>query len=116
MENYSTDWKVLSDHRILENIASFIRNTRIDQNKTQAELALASGVSRRTLSAFESGKNNIQLLSLIQLLRALNSLHVFNEFRIIKMISPLLLAKEEQAQYKRARPSIRLKKPPKSDW
>ena len=42
MENYSTDWKVLSDHRILENIASFIRNTRIDQNKTQAELALAS--------------------------------------------------------------------------
>ena len=105
----------MSNLALVQEISEFIKLTRLDQNKTQNELAEEAGITRTTLSAFESGKKNINLLTLIQLLRALNSLHVLDTFKIERKLSPLQLAKLEQEQRKRASKATD-KKQPKSDW
>ena len=106
----------MSDRAIAEQLAAFIRNNRLEQNKTQNDLATIAGVTRRTISAFESGQKNITILTLIQLLRALNCLHVLNEFKSGSQISPIQLAKIEQQKRKRARGKNQGNKPTKSDW
>lgn len=111
------DLKGMSDPAIIKQIAEYIKYTRLEQNKTQGELAAEAGITRRTLSAFESETKNISLLTLIQLLRALNSLHVLNTFKIERKLSPLQLAKLEQEQRQRARKTKNTdKNQPKSDW
>lgn len=105
----------MSNLALVQEIAEFIKLTRLEQNKTQSDLAEEAGITRTTLSAFESGKKNINLLTLIQLLRALNCLHTLDKFEVEKKVSPLQLAKLEQEQRKRASKGTD-KKQPKSDW
>ncbi len=105
-----------SDKFYLEQIGNFIRNHRLDQNRTQSELAQSAGLSRSTLVQLESG-NRVNLISMVQALRALKKLHVLNEMEYIPQVSPLKLAAIEQQQRKRAseKKTIMPEKP-KSDW
>lgn len=118
MEYESTSLRSLSDTAIVSRIAEYIRQIRLDQNLTQAELAYNSGVSRLTISQFELGKKSISLLTLIQILRGLNRLDVLEAFIYSRPISPLVLAQMEQQYRKRA--SKPRQNPdenkPKSDW
>lgn len=116
MENDNFDWKRMSDIAIAEQIAVYIKNTRLDQNKTQEELAVNAGVTRRTLTAFESGKKTINLITLIQLIRALGSFHLFDGFKIEHQLSPMQLAKLEHEKRKRASSSKQNINKNKSDW
>ena len=116
MTEYSnTNWQPMSDRAIVESLGLFIKHHRLEQNKTQEELAVASGINRSTLIQVESG-NAGNLLTLIQLLRALNLLAVFNVFEVTTPISPLQLAKMEQEKRKRASGKKLSNKKPKSDW
>lgn len=106
-----------SDKFYIEQIGNYIRNHRLDQNRTQSELAKSAGISRSTLVQLENG-NKVNLISLVQVLRALKKLHVLNEMEYIPQVSPLKLAALEQQQLRqRAREK---KTPPtnkpKSDW
>lgn len=92
----------MSDITIVNSIGSYIKHHRLAQNKTQAQIATAAGVNRWTVSQIEKG-NAISLLSLIQILRALDLLSIFEKFTIESQISPIALAKLEQKQRKRAR-------------
>jgi len=107
----------ISDTALLETIGAFIKNHRLQQNKTQGQLAKEAGVSRSTLSLFENGENTT-LLVFIQLLRALKQLQLLQEFRIKQQLSPLQLAKIEQSGRTRARRSgtDRYKPTHQSDW
>jgi transcriptional regulator with XRE-family HTH domain len=91
-----------SDTAIMETIGSFIRHHRLQQNKTQEQLAREAGIVRSTLGLFERGENT-SMLVFIQLLRALKLLYLLQGFQIKKEISPLLLAKLEQSKRIRAR-------------
>ena len=104
----------LSDRAILDEIGSFIRNTRLEMNKTQEQLAKEAGISRFTLVNLENGKGS-NLISLIQVLRMLNKLEILENFRTEQKISPIKLAEMEMKQKKRA---SRTKKDQnkKSDW
>jgi hypothetical protein len=57
------------------------------------------------------------LLSFIQILRALEQLHLFQNFEIKEQFSPLQLAKMQQKKRQRAsvKKDSQIKKP-KSDW
>ncbi|HRO74536.1 MAG TPA: helix-turn-helix transcriptional regulator [Crocinitomicaceae bacterium] len=90
-----------SDKVLLQNIGNFIQQTRIQQNRTQGELAKDAAISRSTLSLIERGEN-ISLINLIKILRILDSLYVLNNFQVTEEISPLKLAKGEKQQRKRA--------------
>lgn len=101
MGNTNVNWKALTDKSIIEEIGSFIKDHRLQQNKTQANIASQAGLNRWTISQLENGEA-ISLQSLIQILRALDLLHVFDMFKIEKQISPLQLAKLEHQKRKRA--------------
>ncbi len=102
MVNTNTNWTSMSDQAIVEAIGGYVKHQRLNQNKTQAQIAEAAGVNRWTISQIEKGEA-ISLTSLIQILRALDALHVFSNFKIEQQISPLELAKLEKQKRQRAR-------------
>ena len=116
MEKGDKYWYAMSDPAILEVLGQFIRQTRLQQNKTQQQVAVAAGINRSTMVQIESGGGGT-LLSLIQILRALEQLPLFQHFEIRQQLSPLELAKIDQKKRKRARSKkTQDTNNPKSDW
>jgi len=111
------NWMSASDTALLETIGTFIKNQRLQQSKTQGQLAEEAGIVRSTLSLFERGKNT-SLLVFIQLLRALKLLYMLQEFQVKQQLSPLQLAKMEQTKRLRVRSktSDNKKKKTESTW
>ena len=101
MGNTNTDWVQMTDGAIVEQIGRFIKRTRLNQNKTQKQLATDSGLNRWTISQIENGAS-VTLTSLIQLLRALDVLYVLDHFEVNETISPLAYAKLKKEQRERA--------------
>ena len=66
----------LSDKQILVKLGGFIKTTRLQQNKTQQQIAEIAGVNRSTIVQIENGSGST-MLSFIQVLRALEELHQF---------------------------------------
>ena len=116
MEKGTNNWYAASDPAILQVLGKFIQQTRLQQNKTQQQVAAVAGINRSTLVQFENGGGGT-LLSFIQILRALEQLQLFQNFEIKQQISPLQLAKIDQKKRQRAsnKKSIEIEKP-KSDW
>ena len=83
--------------------------------KSQSQLAEEAGINRSTLSEIEKGKR-FNVITLIQLLRALNLLDVLQQFQAQQQLSPIRLAKLEQAKRKRAAKKKETGQKPKSDW
>ena len=98
----TNNWIAMSDRAIIASVGNFIKERRLRQNKTQVLIAEKAGVNPWTISQIENGEP-ITLLSLIQILRALDALNVFDAFSITPEISPLALAKLEKEKRKRAR-------------
>lgn len=99
--NDISDNPAYSDTAILSEIGEFLKSKRIDQNLTQDEVAERAAISRSTLSLVERGEN-IALTNLLKILRVLDALYVFEQFKIRPQISPLQLAKEDEKKRKRA--------------
>lgn len=106
-----------SDTALMRVLGAFIKHHRVQQNKSQGQLAKDAGIARSTLSLFENGENT-SLLVFIQLLRALKLLNMLQQFEEKQELSPLQLAKLEQSKRTRARrKKSEDKNPePKSDW
>ena len=115
MDNNNINVSSMSDNAIVETISAFIKHHRLEQNKTQSQLAAESGINRSTLVEFEKGKR-ANMITFIQLLRALNLLHVLKQFEIQQQLSPIQLAELEQAKRKRASKTKTVTKKTKSDW
>jgi len=94
-------WSSSSDQVLTEQIGAFVRHHRMDQNKTQNELAKAAGISRSTLSLLERGET-VTVTTLIQVLRVLDQLNIMNVFEVREKLSPLALAKLQKEKRKRA--------------
>ena len=77
---------------ILRQIGSKLKDLRIEKNMKQKELADAAGVSVFTISSIENGKTT-SLLTIIQLLRALEHLDYLDSFFQEESISPVAYAK-----------------------
>lgn len=108
------NWNSMSDKALAEHIGVFVKHHRLEQNKTQAELATFAAISRSTLSLLERGET-VTLATLIQVFRVLDQLHVMEAFTLQKNISPLAMAKVEQRERKRARGKNKTDTD-KSDW
>ena len=76
----------------MRQIGSKLKELRIEKNMKQTELADASGVSVFTISYVENGKTT-SLLTIVQLLRALEHLDYIDAFFQEEMISPIAYAK-----------------------
>ena len=116
MEQTVKSWYAMSDPAILEMLGNFIQQTRLQQNKTQQQVATAAGINRSTMVQVENGGGGT-MLSFIQIMRALEQLQLFQNFEITQQISPLQLAKIDQKKRQRAsnKKTDGIDKP-KSDW
>ena len=99
--NTNTNWVAMTDSAIVVAIGKYIKEQRLLQNKTQSNLATEAGVNRSTISQIENGEA-ITLLSLIQILRALDLMHILDVFKIEQQLSPIELAKLAQQKRQRA--------------
>lgn len=90
-----------SDQAILREIGSRLRRKRLEKNITQQEIADIAGLNRITVGQVERG-GSFSVLTLIQLLRALNSLEELDAFLPDPGLSPLQLAKMKGKQRRRA--------------
>jgi transcriptional regulator with XRE-family HTH domain len=100
-------WSSMSDNALSELIGLFVRHHRMQQNKTQQELATAANISRSTLSLLERGET-VTVATLIQVLRVLDKLTVLSIFEVKESLSPLALAKLQKAKRQRIRkPSVK---------
>jgi transcriptional regulator with XRE-family HTH domain len=100
-----------TDSALLQLIGGFIKAKRLQLNKTQQQTADAAGVDRTTLLKMENGAGG-NMLSFIQILRAIGELPVLKNFEINEPVSPLLLAKMMQKKKKRAGSSSKNNLPP----
>jgi transcriptional regulator with XRE-family HTH domain len=94
-------WNAMSDKAVAEVIGRFIKEKRLEQNKTQEMLATAAGISRSTLSLLEKGET-VTLSTFLQVMRVLGQLHMLDAFTIQPTVSPLQLAKMELQRPKKA--------------
>lgn len=108
------NWYAMSDKSLTQTIGTFIKHHRLQQNKSQAEVAEAANISRSTLSLLERGET-VTIATLIQVLRVLQLLYVMDGFQVQKIVSPIALAKLEQEQRKRSSGEKKTENN-KSDW
>jgi transcriptional regulator with XRE-family HTH domain len=102
MEKGIKYWHAMSDPALLELLGKYIKQTRLQQNKTQQQVATAAGVNRSTMVQIENGGGGT-MLSFLQTLRALQQLELFQHFEIKQQqLSPLQLAKLEHNRRQRA--------------
>lgn len=116
MEKSIKYWHSMSDPALLEMLGKYIQQVRLQQNKTQQQVATAAGLNRTTVVQIEKGAGGT-MISFVQILRALEQLQILEHFEVKPQISPLQLAKLEQN--KRQRASAKKESPikkPKSDW
>jgi transcriptional regulator with XRE-family HTH domain len=114
MVKTSTNWVAMTDEAIIGQIGQFVKKNRISKNRTQTQVAEAAGMNRWTISQIENGEA-IALTSLIQILRALDSLYALDSFKIQNQISPLQAVKLQPKERQRASGSSKSSKP-KSNW
>ena len=115
MDINNTTWSIMGDTAIIEALGAYIRHHRLSQNITQADLASQANINRSTLSEFERG-TRVNMITFIQLLRALNLLHTLDSFTIRQQVSPLELAKKNKEQRQRASKSMDRVDEPGVDW
>jgi transcriptional regulator with XRE-family HTH domain len=96
------NWASMSDDALIKTIGSFIKKHRLQQNKTQGEVAIAAGMSRSTLSLLERGET-VTVNTLVKTLRVLDLLYIMEVFQVSDTISPLAYAKLKKQQRERAR-------------
>lgn len=102
MDKTNVNWISKSNNDIVVALGNFLRHHRLRQNITQEQLAKAAGLNRYTVNQIEKGEP-INLLSLIQLLRALDQLHVFESFEVKDEISPLEYVRLKKSSQARSR-------------
>ncbi|MFN8276837.1 MAG: helix-turn-helix domain-containing protein [Chitinophagales bacterium] len=101
MENTSINWYAMSDSAIIAVIGQYLRDCRLKQNKTQQQVAEMAGVNRSTVMLLEKGSGGT-MASFVQVLRALEQLHVLETFKVERKLTPLQLAKLEKNTRQRA--------------
>ena len=106
IEKTITEWVAMSDKAIIGAIGAYIRHQRLEQNKTQAQIAKEAGINRWTLGQIENGES-ITLATLIRILRVLDLIHLLSIFIIKEEISPIEYARLKEKKKKRARPNTK---------
>ena len=95
---------LLSDEAVNEEIGRRVAAARLELQMTQADLAEAAGVSKRTVERLEDGEPP-QLVNWIRCLRALGKLEGLERLLPETPVNPVDLLKARRRRRIRARPS-----------
>lgn len=100
-DNSYMKWLSMSDAALVKTIGEFVKHHRLNQNKTQDEVAAAANISRSTLSLLERGET-VTITTLLQVLRILDLLYIMDVFNVSHEISPIEYAKMQKNKRQRA--------------
>lgn len=92
---------MLSDKAVLASLGERVSRQRLSRNLTQAELAVAAGVSKRTVERLEAGEST-QLSNFIRVLRAIELVEGFEDLVPVPPPSPLEQLRLQGRQRQRA--------------
>ncbi len=115
--SYTPSLPEMSDGAILKEICKTLKQLRVNKNVSQQHLAELTGLNRVTISRLESGRA-ANLVTIVQILRALNELDMLSPFFKAPEISPILMWKVQEKQRHRAytaKPSKETDRP-ESEW
>ncbi len=112
----SQNWYSMSDPAIVTELGAYLKQIRLQQNLTQEQLAAKAGLSRSAISEMENGKAATSLITIIQVLRALQQLHLLDNWKVAGQISPLLMAKIAGNERLRASGTALKKNKEESEW
>ncbi|EIP99985.1 putative transcriptional regulator with C-terminal CBS domains [Opitutaceae bacterium TAV1] len=94
--------KTAADTEILRELGERLARTRLEQNITQAELAVLAGVSKRTIERLEAGVVGTQLSGFIRVCNALGLTERFDLLVPAPLPSPIEQLKLRGRQRRRA--------------
>ncbi len=100
-ENSYIHWSEYSDLALSQVIGTFVQKNRLQQNRSQDEVAGKAMISRSTLSLLEKGER-VNMNTLIKVLRVLDLLYIMDVFRVEETISPVEYAKLQRKTRERA--------------
>lgn len=113
---HNMNWYSLSDLAILRELGSNLRQLRLNRNKSQQQVANATGIDRATLSLIEHGRPT-SLLTFVQLLRTLEQLDFLNGLVATAEVNPVALARLTAKQRRQASPGTGAVPPtPPAEW
>ncbi len=92
---------MMTDQATLALLGQRIAQHRLQQNRTQAALALEAGVSKRTIERLENGES-VQLTNLVRTLRVLDLLTRLDDLVPEMTPGPLAQLRSNQQRRKRA--------------
>lgn len=101
--SYNKNWEIMTDTAIVKEICESLKQMRLNKNIAQEQLAKLSGLNRVTISRMEAGRS-ATLITIIQVLRALDKLNILNAFKEEPEISPIKLLRVEEQKRLKASP------------
>ncbi|NCA77287.1 MAG: XRE family transcriptional regulator [Alphaproteobacteria bacterium] len=93
VQSLKQNWYSMSDPAIVEELCHTLKQIRLQQNLTQGQLAEKAGLSRSAISKIELGKVSVSMLTVVQVLRVLQQLHLLDGWKSASAVSPLEVAK-----------------------
>ena len=122
MPEANINWTLLKDEKVVEQLGKELRRMRLSGNLSQAEVAKRAGLDRTTVVKLEAGRA-ATLLTVVQVLRAMDRLEVLDGFHEEPQLTPYQLVEQQEKymakQRKRAsrkKSHIVPPKPKKSTW
>jgi transcriptional regulator with XRE-family HTH domain len=97
--SYNKNWYAMTDAVIIKTLCQSIKQMRLNKNLSQEDLSARAGISRITISRMETGQA-INMLTFVQVLRALESLELLNHLNIEPEISPMMVMEMQSKLYR----------------
>ena len=107
LKSNNKDKHRLSDPTVVSELCRNLKLMRLNKNWSQSRLAEQAGLDRVTISRMENGRA-ATLLTFVQVLRALDKLHLLNVFDEEPEQSPLKLLKLQEMQRQKASPQKKI--------
>lgn len=95
----------MNDEEILKQIGAKLKELRVERNMKQKELSERSGLSMFSISQIETG-HNTSILSLVQILKALDRMDMLEPFFKEREVDPQLVAQFIQSQQQPVRKRV----------
>ena len=121
MATSNINWKGLKDDKVVQLLGKELRRMRLSSNISQAEVAQRAGLDRTTVVKLEAGRA-ATMLTVVQVLRALDRLDVLDGFHEEPQLTPYQVVEQQEKYLAKQRKRASRKQPtivppkPKSTW
>ena len=102
MTTSNINWIGLKDTDLVAQLCKEMKRMRLDRDLSQAEVARRGGLDRTTVVKLEAGRA-ATLLTVVQVLRAIDRLDVLDLFHTEPQPTPYMVMEQQAAYYRKQR-------------